>query len=219
MMAGHESNASCFIMLAYDIRGGCWWYGSRCNGILVGRFNMFLCCVHLRNIWLWRGSLTEWCLTWKCIWSKDMSLNSSMWKKRHTLSFIGPCWTFIETKEWTRTQWGGGWCVSKVAPVVNSAGTDCSESSMHAFVHCCWKYIADGGGCYYYYYFCSWGFALLSSAIVLFVSVVVLRKINRRHYFWNNLHRSSPRQLVFTWYGAGKPRSWALCLLHQISAK
>jgi hypothetical protein len=23
-----EINASCFIMLAHDVRGGCWWYGS-----------------------------------------------------------------------------------------------------------------------------------------------------------------------------------------------
>ena len=31
--------------------------------------------------WQQRGSLTKWCLIWKCVWSKGVSLNSSMWKK------------------------------------------------------------------------------------------------------------------------------------------
>ena len=31
-----------------------------------------------------RGSLTKWCLTPECGWSKGVSLNSSRWKKNHT---------------------------------------------------------------------------------------------------------------------------------------
>jgi len=49
-----ESKASYFMMLAHDIRDGCWCDGNRS----------------------WT-SLTKWRLTWKCGWSKDVSLNSS----------------------------------------------------------------------------------------------------------------------------------------------
>ena len=39
--------------------------------------------------------------------------------------------------------------------------------------------------------FYSWEFALSSNVIVLFVSVVVSVEINRKHYFWSNLHTES----------------------------
>ena len=31
--------------------------------------------------WQQGGSLTKWCLTWKCLWSKGVSLNFSVWEK------------------------------------------------------------------------------------------------------------------------------------------
>lgn len=46
--------------------------------------------------------------------------------------------------------------------------------------------------------FCSWEFALLSSAIVIFVSVVVSMVTNRRHYFWSNQHNFSVFSLTRT---------------------
>jgi len=46
------------------------------------------------------GSLTKWCLTWKCGSSKGVSLNSSMWKKWHPLTFTDTCWMFMETTQW-----------------------------------------------------------------------------------------------------------------------
>ena len=47
--------------------------------------------------WLQRGNLTEWCLTWKCVWSKGVELNSSMQKKLYRLTFIDTSWMFMET--------------------------------------------------------------------------------------------------------------------------
>jgi len=77
-----ESSASSLIMLAHDIRGGCWWYGSR-DGTFPPIFPYIL---------------SLWGLTWKCRRSEGMKLNSHMRKKWHPLAFTDTCWTFMETK-------------------------------------------------------------------------------------------------------------------------
>ena len=108
-----ESNASYFIMLTHNIRDECWWYSSR-GWIFPSVFHyMLLLC----DRWQQRGTLTEWCLTWKCIWSKGMPLKFSMWKKWHPLTFTDSCWTFMETEHWMWAQWGSGCCVSAVVRV------------------------------------------------------------------------------------------------------
>ena len=61
-----EGSVSYSIILAHDVRGGCWWYGSR--GWTFPPI--------LRYGWQQRGTLTKWCPTWNCIWSKGVSLNS-----------------------------------------------------------------------------------------------------------------------------------------------
>ena len=61
-----------------------------------------ICCYHMTD-GSWRGSLTKWCLTWKCLWNKRVSLNSCMRNKLHPLTSIDACWMFMETKQWT--QW------------------------------------------------------------------------------------------------------------------
>ena len=72
-----KSNASYFIMLAHNIRGGCWWYGSRgWTFPPISHYVLLLC-----DRWQQRGTLTEWHLTWECVWSEGVSLNSSIWKK------------------------------------------------------------------------------------------------------------------------------------------
>ena len=76
-----KSNASHFIVLAHNIRSGCWWYDSR--GWTFPPISHYMLLPH--DSWLQRGSLTEWCLTWTCVRSKDISLNSSTWKKLHLL--------------------------------------------------------------------------------------------------------------------------------------
>jgi len=48
--------------------------------------------------WLQRGSLTKWNLTWKCGWSKRVSLNSSIQNLWHPLTFVYACWMFLEIK-------------------------------------------------------------------------------------------------------------------------
>ena len=73
-----KSNASYVIMLIHNVRGRCWWYGSR-GWTFPPTFH---CILLLCDRWQQRGSLTEWYLTWKCVWSKDVSLNSSVQKKR-----------------------------------------------------------------------------------------------------------------------------------------
>jgi len=106
-----ESNAFYFIMLAHDIRGGCWWYGSTGWTFPPTFHYILLPC----DEWQQRDSVTKRHLTWKCGWRKGVSLNSTMQKKQHPLTFINPCWMFLETIQWMWAQWGGGWCVSAVA--------------------------------------------------------------------------------------------------------
>jgi len=60
-----ESNASYFIMLVLGFRGRWWCYGSRGWAFLPIFHPIFLLC-------------GRWCLTWKCMWSKAVWLNSSM---------------------------------------------------------------------------------------------------------------------------------------------
>lgn len=64
-------------MLARNFRGGCWWYDSRGWAFPpISHCGLLLC-----DRWQQRDSLPEWCLTWKCGWSKGMELNSSTQKK------------------------------------------------------------------------------------------------------------------------------------------
>ena len=72
-----ESNASHFIMLAHNNRGGCWWYDSR--GWTFPPTSHYILLQY--DKWQHRGNLTECCLTCKCLWSKAVSLNFSMHKK------------------------------------------------------------------------------------------------------------------------------------------
>jgi len=99
-----------FIMLAYDIRGRCWWYGSRGWTFPATSHSVLLLC----DRWQERGSLTKWRLTRKHVWSEGVSLISSMQEKLHTLTFINACLTYTETKEWMWAQWGSDWCVSAI---------------------------------------------------------------------------------------------------------
>ena len=104
---------SYFIMLMHKVRGRCWWYGSRGWTFPPIPFYMFLC-----YRWQQRGSLTQWCLTWKCIRSKGVSSNSSMGKKWHPLTFLYTWWVFMESKQWMWAHWGGGWCITAVKTVM-----------------------------------------------------------------------------------------------------
>ena len=63
-------------------------------------------------------------------------------KKCNPLTFISAFWKFLETKQWVRAEWGGGWCVSALA-----TATDCYKHGIQALVHHWWKCIANGDDC------------------------------------------------------------------------
>jgi len=167
-----ESSASYFIMLAHDVRGGCWWYGSRGWTFPPVLYYMLLPC----DWWQQRGSL-------KCVWRRGVLLSSSVWKRLLPLTFVNTWAPSMFTKQW---MWGGGCCVSAVvaATVDHLCCIDCYCLSMQALVPHCQKCI----DCVEKIVFCSWEFALLYSVIVLSVSVVVSMEINGRHYFQSDLH-------------------------------
>ena len=136
-----RSNASCF-MSAHNIRGRWWWYGSRGWTFLP----MFCYILLPFDTWQQKDSLTKWHLTWKCQQSKGLSLNSSMQKKWHPLTFVNVCWIFMETKQWMWAQWGSGWCVSAVTTTVGHLHWCRFWWAMQVLVY--WqKWIADGGDC------------------------------------------------------------------------
>jgi len=85
-----KSDASYF-MLPYNIGGRWWWYGSRGWPFPPVSHYMLLLC----NKWQQCSTLAEWHLAWKCVWSKGVSLNSTMWKKgthSHSLTFAEHLW-------------------------------------------------------------------------------------------------------------------------------
>ena len=83
-----ENNTSNFIMMTDNIRCRCWWYSSR-GWTFPPLFHYILL---LCDRWQNRGSLTKCHLTWKCGWSKDASLYSSMQKK---IVPIDLCWLLL----------------------------------------------------------------------------------------------------------------------------
>ena len=65
------------MMMSHNIRIRCWLYGSRgCTFPPIFHYVWIPC-----DIWKQRSSLIQWYPTWKCIWIKDVSVNSSMQKK------------------------------------------------------------------------------------------------------------------------------------------
>jgi len=86
-----------------EVDGHC-WYGSRDWTSMPIFYYILLPC----NRWQQRGSLTKWRLTWEWRWSRDISLNSSMWKKLHPLTFIIARWMSMDTNQWMWAQWGNG---------------------------------------------------------------------------------------------------------------
>ena len=87
-------------MFVYNIMDGCWGYGSRGWTFPPTFHYILLPC----DRWQQRDSLKEWCLTWKGVWSKGLSLDAFPWKKLHPLT--DTCGMFMEIKEWMWAQWG-----------------------------------------------------------------------------------------------------------------
>jgi len=140
-----ESNAFHFIMLTYNVRGRCWWYGSRGWTFPPIFHYILLPC----DKWQQKGSLTK-CLTWECVWSKDVSLNSSMWKKWHLLTWIEACWMFWRPNSGCERSEADGWCVPAVTTTMQKTSHvhDCNaylpKHGIQNLVHQWLKSIADG---------------------------------------------------------------------------
>ena len=100
-------------MLTHDIRGRWWWYGST-GWTFPPTFHYILL---LCDRWQQRGSLTNWHLTWKCMWNKGegVSLNSPMWKKMalididlHKLNIYGDQTVDVNSVRWWVVHFSGG---------------------------------------------------------------------------------------------------------------
>ena len=149
-------------MLPHNIKG--WWYGSRgWTFPPIFCYNMML-----HDRWQQRGSLTKWCLTWKCGWSKGVSLSSSMWKQLYPLTFTDACWVFMETNQWMWAQRGSGWWVSVAIAKVSQLHwcrflrmQHAGSCSLLVKMHSCWWWL-----CWKIMFYC-WEFALSNSVIVL----------------------------------------------------
>lgn len=76
MYEGCSVSNACY----FDIRDTRWWYDSR-GWAFLSIFCYILSPCDRRQL---RGSLTEWCLSQKCRWSKGMEMNSSMQQKNIT---------------------------------------------------------------------------------------------------------------------------------------
>ena len=71
---------------------------------------------------------------------------------------------------------------------ITVAGADFYFCSMQALFQCWQKCITNGGDYVEKIVFCRWEFALSNRVTVLFVAIVVSMEINKKHYFWSNLH-------------------------------
>lgn len=78
-----ESNACYFTMLSHDIRGRCWYYGSRGWTFLTILHYILL----LSDQWQQGNILTQRNLTWKC----GVSFNFFVRKKWQPLTFTDTC--------------------------------------------------------------------------------------------------------------------------------
>ena len=107
------------VLWAHNVSGRYWRYSS--IGWTFPPISHYMLLPY--NRWQQRGSLTEWRLTWKCVWSKGGSQNSSMQKKRHPLTSADGFSVFLHTNQWMWAQWSGGWCVSSLVPVAVSIST------------------------------------------------------------------------------------------------
>ena len=58
-----------------------------------------------RDRWQQSGSLTEWHLTWKCVWSKDVSWNSCRQKKMAPVDIHWCLLNVYGAKQWMQARW------------------------------------------------------------------------------------------------------------------
>ena len=93
-------------MLAHDIRGGCWWYGSR-GWTFPPIFT---------HVVVWQMAAEGHPDTMAS--DMEVHMKQRCWieflhaEKMHPLTFINICWMFMETKQWMCAEWGSVWYIS-----------------------------------------------------------------------------------------------------------
>ena len=100
-----ESNASYFITLVHSVRDRYLWYDGR--GWTFPPVFCYILLLFDRSQQKGSLILTEWCLTWKSIWSKGLSLNSCVQKKMapgdihwYLLNVDGDQTVYVSTVRW-----------------------------------------------------------------------------------------------------------------------
>jgi len=143
-------------MFTHGVKSEYCQYGSRSRiSSLIFRYILVLC-----HRWQQRGSLTEWCLTWKCVWSKGVELNSSTWNKLHCLTLNdwiqhAECWWRSNSACDSTVKVGhcgqhfpsSNAIIAAVKQWVTSTGEDFYECCMQVLVHHWWKCVVNGGAC------------------------------------------------------------------------
>ena len=146
-----------------------------------------------------RVSLTEWCLTMKCGWSKGENWippcgkNVTHW---HSLTLAECLWRPNSRCEHSKSlnvafQLGQIF-MSTMCRLLFTSSKNAQQMVVMMF--------------------CSWEFALSNNVIVLVATVVVSMEINRRHYFWSNPCICGPEPFLFTQYSSDKPKGWIAML-------
>jgi len=163
-------------MLTHEVRGRCWWYGSRGWTFLPILHYILLHC----DRWQQRGSPTvsmkQWCVTDSLIsqCKKKIAPFDICW---HLLNICGDQTVYV--RQWV---------------VCISTGDSDSGSPPLVKIFTCmahWLLFITSKNAQLMVHankFCSWEFVLPNSVIVRFVSVVVSTEGNRRHYFLNDQH-------------------------------
>ena len=138
----------------------CWWYSS-IGWIYPPTFHYILLPC---DRWQKRGSLTEWHLTWKWVWSKGVSLNSMRKSKPTDIHMYLLNVYEDQTVDVSTVRW---W-------VVHFSSGDVYKNVKQALAHCWQKCTANAHDCVEKIVFCSWEFALSKSVLVFLCSLYLL---------------------------------------------
>ena len=139
----------------------------------------------LYDRWQQKDSATNWCLTWKHVWSKEVSMNSSIWKK------MAPTDIYQCLLSASGAQTADMSTVRQRVVHFSSGNSNSGSPSPVQIITCraCRLLFTVGKNVHSYWWqlhlkilFQSWKHALWNSAIVLFTSIAFCKEIKMRHY-------------------------------------